>query len=109
MIIDPQNQATNWLKSFLKQANIKTGKLSDPKFYRSLENCIKFGQPLLLNLDGELDPMLNPVLLRQTYKKGIDLIIGAQLFLKIGDSEIPFSPDFKMYITSNRPNPHYLP
>ena len=33
--------------------------LNHPKFYRILENCIRFGQPLLIeNIEEELDPIL---------------------------------------------------
>lgn len=41
-------------------------KLSDRDFLRSLENAIRFGKPCLLeNVGEELDPALEPVLLRQ--------------------------------------------
>lgn len=41
-------------------------KLSDRDFLRSLENAIRFGKPCLLeNVTTELDPALEPVLLRQ--------------------------------------------
>lgn len=41
-------------------------KLSDRDFLRSLENAIRFGKPCLLeNVGEELDPALDPVLLRQ--------------------------------------------
>ena len=41
---------------------------------------------------------------------------GAQTFkqqgstmMKLGDTAIPYHHDFKMYITSKMPNPHYSP
>lgn len=41
-------------------------KLSDRDFLRSLENAVRFGKPCLLeNVGEELDPALDPVLLRQ--------------------------------------------
>jgi dynein heavy chain len=41
-------------------------KLSDKDFLRSLENAIRFGKPCLLeNIGIELDPALEPILLRQ--------------------------------------------
>lgn len=44
-------------------------KLSDRDFLRSLENAIRFGKPCLLeNVGEELDPALDPVLLRQVKK-----------------------------------------
>ena len=51
----------------------------------------------------ELDPMLEPVLLKQTFKQsGID-------YIRIGDHVIEFSKDFVFYITTRLRNPHYLP
>lgn len=41
-------------------------KLSDKDFLRSLENAVRFGKPCLLeNIGTELDPALEPILLRQ--------------------------------------------
>lgn len=41
-------------------------KLSDKDFLRSLENAVRFGKPCLLeNVQTELDPALEPILLRQ--------------------------------------------
>lgn len=41
-------------------------KLSDKDFLRSLENAVRFGKPCLLeNIQTELDPALEPILLRQ--------------------------------------------
>ena len=71
---------------------------------RVLENCIQFGYPLLLeNVGEELDPSLEPLLLKQVFKQGgVDMI-------KIGDSFIEYSKDFRFYITTKLRNPHYLP
>ena len=45
-------------------------KLSDPNYARTLENSIQFGTPVLLeNVGEELDPLLEPLLLRQTFKQ----------------------------------------
>lgn len=34
---------------------------------------------------------------------------GNQVLIKIGDKEVDFSPDFKLYITTKLANPHYTP
>ena len=45
-------------------------KLSDPNYARTLENSIQFGTPVLLeNVGEELDPLLEPLLLKQTFKQ----------------------------------------
>jgi hypothetical protein len=41
-------------------------KLSDKDFLRSLENAVRFGKPCLLeNIGVDLDPALEPILLKQ--------------------------------------------
>ena len=45
-------------------------KLTDADYTRHLENCISFGNPLLLeNVGEELDPSLEPLLLKQVFKQ----------------------------------------
>ena len=147
-MIDPQGQANRWVKNLHKDEGLKVIKLSDGDFLRTLENAIRFGQPVLLeNVEEELDPSLGsfatriimiapqnvpfmlldascfapglacstllvccciisvsePVLLKQTFKK------GGQMVLHLGDSDVPYSADFKFYITTKLPNPHYMP
>lgn len=49
-----------------KEAGIDIIKLTDRDFLRSLENAIRFGKPCLLeNIGEELDPALEPILLKQ--------------------------------------------
>ncbi|XP_042305771.1 dynein axonemal heavy chain 1 isoform X2 [Sceloporus undulatus] len=104
LFIDPQGQANKWIKNLEKDSGLDTSKLSDRDFLRTLENAIRFGKPFLLeNVGEELDPALEPVLLKQTYKQ------QGSTVLKLGDTVIPYHEDFKMYITTNLPNPHYTP
>uniref|UniRef100_A0A670IKK4 Dynein axonemal heavy chain 1 n=1 Tax=Podarcis muralis TaxID=64176 RepID=A0A670IKK4_PODMU len=104
LFIDPQGQANKWIKNLERDSGLDTSKLSDRDFLRSLENAIRFGKPFLLeNVGEELDPALEPVLLKQTYKQ------QGSTVLKLGDTIIPYHEDFKMYITTNLPNPHYTP
>lgn len=71
-MIDPQGQANKWIKNFEKENRLNVIKVSDTDYMRTLENCIQFGTPLLLeNVGEELDPSLEPVLLKQTFKQGI--------------------------------------
>lgn len=58
---------------------------------------------LLENIAEELDPLLEPLLLKQTFKQG-----GA-ICIRLGDSTIEYSHDFRFYITTKLRNPHYLP
>eukprot|EP00076_Gallus_gallus_P026085 XP_015148872.1 dynein heavy chain 12, axonemal isoform X4 [Gallus gallus] len=70
LMIDPQGQANKWIKNFEKENHLNVIKISDTDYMRTLENCIQFGNPLLLeNVGEELDPSLEPLLLKQTFKQ----------------------------------------
>lgn len=104
LMIDPQGQANKWIKNMEKANNLHVIKLTDSDFVRTLENCIQFGTPVLLeNVGEDLDPILEPILLKQTFKQ------GGSMCIRLGDSTIEYSKDFRFYITTKLRNPHYLP
>ena len=104
LMIDPQNQANKWVKNMEKANNLQVIKLTDPDYLRTLENAIQFGLPVLLeNVEEELDPSLEPLLLKQIFKQG-----GVNC-IQLGESVIEFSSDFRFYIITAMRNPHYLP
>lgn len=80
-MIDPQSQANKWIKNFEKENSLNVIKISDTDYMRTVENCIQFGNPLLLeNVGEELDPSLEPLLLRQTFKQGTaELILNSEV------------------------------
>ena len=51
----------------------------------------------------ELDPALEPVLAKSFTKQ------GNRLVLKLGDKEIDYNQEFKLYLTTKLGNPHYPP
>ena len=84
--------------------NLVVVKLTDADVIRKLENAIQFGNPVLLeNVGEELDPTLEPLLLKSTFKQ------GGQMVIRLGDSTIEYHQDFRFYITTKYRNPHYLP
>ncbi|XP_076826201.1 dynein axonemal heavy chain 1-like isoform X3 [Clavelina lepadiformis] len=104
LFIDPQGQANKWVKSMEKDNGLDVIKLTDRDFLRSLENAVRFGKPMLLeNVLEELDPAIEPILLKQVFKQQGGMVI------KLGDAVIPYHDDFKLYITTKLPNPHYTP
>ncbi|CAB3991140.1 dynein heavy chain 3, axonemal-like, partial [Paramuricea clavata] len=104
LMIDPQGQANKWIKNMEKQNKLSVVKLSDANYVRILENSITFGTPVLLeNVGEDLDPILEPLLLKQTFKQG-----GVE-YIKLGENSIEYSKDFRFYITTRLRNPHYLP
>jgi dynein heavy chain len=104
LMIDPQGQANTWIKNMESKANLQTTKLNDPNLLRSLEQCIRVGWPLLVEDIGEtLDPSLEPILQKATYKQ------GGRILIRLGDSDVDYDPNFKFYLTTKLANPHYLP
>ncbi|KAL7748727.1 hypothetical protein RI367_005881 [Sorochytrium milnesiophthora] len=104
LMIDPQGQANKWVKNMEKSNALQIIKLSDSDYLRTLENAIQFGNPVLLeNVGEELDPVLEPILAKQTFKQ------GGLTFIRLGDSTIEYSSEFRFYVTTKLRNPHYLP
>jgi dynein heavy chain len=103
-MIDPQGQANKWIKNMEKSKNLAVVKLTDSDYVRTLENAVQFGTPVLLeNVGEQLDPVLEPILLKQTFKQG-----GINC-IRLGDATVEYSPEFRFYITTKLRNPHYLP
>ena len=104
LMIDPQMQANKWIKSMEEVNGLSLIKLSDPNFLRTLERSIRVGSPVLLeDLGEELDPSLEPILLKQLFKQ------GGRILIRVGEQDVDYDPAFKLYMTSKMPNPHYLP
>ena len=104
LLIDPQGQANRWIRNTYANDNLQVIKLSEKDFLRTLENGIRYGAPVLLeNVGQELDPALEPVLLKQIFKR------AGQNLIRLGDSDVPYSDEFKFMITTKLANPHYMP
>ena len=87
-----------------KQNRLAVIKLSDSDYARTLENCIQFGTPVLLeNIGEEVDSLLEPLLTKQIFKQ------NGVMCIKLGEAIIEYSPSFRFYITTKLRNPHYLP
>ena len=77
---------------------------TDPDYVVHLQDAIQNGRPALLeNVADELDPGLEPVLLRQTFQHN-----GSECIL-LGDQVIEYHRDFKLYIVTELRNPHFSP
>ena len=58
---------------------------------------------MLQDVEEELDPALEPVL-----SKAI-VVRGSRKTIKLGDKELDYSDDFRLYMTTKLANPHYTP
>jgi dynein heavy chain len=104
LMVDPQGQANRWAKNLEKASRLRLVKLSQPDMLRALEQSIRVGVPVMLeNVPEELDPALDPVLLKQTY------VSQGRTLIRLGDTDVDYDPNFRLYITTKLGNPHYLP
>eukprot|EP00742_Colponemidia_sp_Colp-10_P007071 GILJ01007591.1.p1 GENE.GILJ01007591.1~~GILJ01007591.1.p1 ORF type:complete len:2165 (-),score=376.69 GILJ01007591.1:179-6499(-) len=104
LMIDPQQQANKWVRNMESKQNIKVVKMTDPLLLRALENAVRVGIPLLIEDIAEtLDPILDPILTKKIVESN-----GRRL-IRLGDQDVDFDPNFKLYLTTKRSNPNYLP
>ncbi|XP_029367943.1 dynein heavy chain 6, axonemal [Echeneis naucrates] len=104
LMIDPQDQANRWIRSKEAKHGLKVMKLTDSNFLCILKNAIQLGTPVLLEeLKETLDPALEPILLKQTFMS------GGRTLIRLGDSDIDYDKNFRLYMTTKMANPHYLP
>lgn len=72
---------------------------------RTLEACVTNGRSVLLEDIGEIiDGVLNPIVAKETFKTD-----EGRLVIRIGESTVSYDNNFKLFITTKLPNPHYLP
>ena len=103
LMIDPQGQANRWIRN-MEGSRLRIIDLKMSGFLREVENAVQYGFPVLLqDILEEIDPALEPVLSKSVLK------IGNREVLRLGDKELDFSPDFRLYITTKLANPHYTP
>ncbi|XP_030057583.1 dynein axonemal heavy chain 11 [Microcaecilia unicolor] len=101
LMIDPQQQGIKWIKNKYG-ADLKVIHLGQKGFLRTIESALACGDTILIeNLDEMVDPVLDPLLGRNTIKRG--------KFIKIGDKECEFNKNFRLILHTKLANPHYKP
>ncbi|XP_023576433.1 dynein heavy chain 10, axonemal [Octodon degus] len=104
LCIDPQQQALNWVKRKEERNNLRTASFNDPDFLKQLEISIKYGTPFLFHdVDEYIDPVIDNVL-----EKNIRSTQGRQ-FIILGDKEVDYDPNFRLYLNTKLANPRYSP
>ena len=104
LMIDPQGQANKWIKKMEGTRDLKIIDLKQSDYLRTLETAIQFGTPVLLQgLLDVIDPSLDPILNKAIVKK------GGRYTIKLGEKEIDYNSEFRFYLTTKLPNPHYSP
>ena len=106
LMIDPQGQALNWIKT-KEAANVPLWgltTLTDPKLKDKLESCMGEGHALIITgVEEEIDPMFDPVLEKQLITK------GKRKFVNVSDKLMDYDERFMMYFITRLPNPSFSP
>ncbi|XP_023387296.1 dynein heavy chain 11, axonemal, partial [Pteropus vampyrus] len=101
LMIDPQQQGIKWIKTKYG-TNLKVTHLGQKGFLNVIETALAFGDVILIeNVEETIDPVLDPLLGRNTIKKG--------KYIKIGDKECEFNKNFRLILHTKLANPHYKP
>ena len=70
----------------------------------TFEVSLDSGKSVLMEKMAEtVDAILQPVIARNTIRRGKNRVI------KLGDKEINFNPNFKLFLQTKLSNPHYPP
>ncbi|XP_019507533.1 PREDICTED: dynein heavy chain 11, axonemal [Hipposideros armiger] len=100
-MIDPQQQGIKWIKNKYG-THLKVTHLGQKGFLNVIETALAFGDVILIeNLEETIDPVLDPLLGRNTIKKG--------KYIRIGDKECEFNKNFRLILHTKLANPHYKP
>jgi len=68
-------------------------KLTDASYLRTMENAITFGSPVLLeNVGEEIDPVLEPVLQKLTFKQQVRFVCVTGFNAKFGTPKSNSNP-----------------
>lgn len=126
LIIDPQCQALKWIKNMEEKNDLKVIDFCLHGYMKILELALQEGHPVLLQITSEhLDPAIMPILSKSIVKKGLYIIklekktetlkqeincfLGDQLYIQMGDKQLPYNNNFRFFITTKIRNPYYPP
>lgn len=58
---------------------------------------------LIEDVQETLDPVLGTILMKQVFLQ------NGRLMIKLGDVDVDYDSNFRLYMTTKLPNPHFLP
>ncbi|PNJ39368.1 DNAH14 isoform 1 [Pongo abelii] len=103
LLIDPHRQAHKWIRQ-MEGSRLQKLSIEDSNYTKKIENAMKTGGSVLLqNLLETLAPGLKAILKKDIYQK------KGHYFIRVGDAEIEYNSNFRLYLSTEIDNPHFLP
>jgi len=80
-------------------------KFGPSTFLRDITGAVRNGLPCLVeDVEEGIDPAIDPILLKQQAKSDAGI-----LQIRLGDSNVDYDENFRFFMTTKMPNPHYIP
>ncbi|XP_054190341.1 dynein axonemal heavy chain 14 isoform X18 [Homo sapiens] len=103
LLIDPHRQAHKWIRQ-MEGSRLQKLSIEDSNYTKKIENAMKTGGSVLLqNLLETLAPGLKAILKKDIYQK------KGHYFIRVGDAEFEYNSNFRLYLSTEIENPHFLP
>ena len=109
LMVDPQKQGLSWIlrrermNDKLPPGDNDMIDMNDKKLKDKLEYCMSEGKSLIIAVEEEVDPMLDPVLEKRIQVR------GKTKYISVADKKMDYSDDFQLYLVTRLPNPHFSP
>ena len=104
LMIDPQLQGIKWITNREEPHGLVIIQQSQNKYIDKVIHAIEHGTPILIeNLPDDIDAVMDPVVSRSVIRK------GRTVLMKIGDNEVEYDDNFRLYLQTKLANPHYKP
>lgn len=110
LMIDPQQQANQWIKRMEALNDLQIAKSNDNALMKVVEYCLSNGKPLLIeDIPETIEPSLEPVLSRVVITRKPENARVATT-VKLGDRVIDVDTErFRLYMTTKVANPAFIP
>ncbi|KAM9783033.1 dynein axonemal heavy chain 11 [Neosynchiropus ocellatus] len=101
LIIDPQQQGVKWIRNQIGP-ELRVVQQGQKGYLDVIERALRCGETVLLeNLPERTDPVLEPLLARNTVKRGRYILIGGK--------ECEYNCNFRLILHTKIANPHFPP
>ena len=105
LVIDPQQQALRWIKSYYETPNnICVKSIFEDDYTKHLAIALEYGNPMVIeNVDENLDPAIHNILTQKTDED------NGRRYVRLKEKRIHWHNNFRLYLFTKLDNPRYPP